>query len=436
MTRSALWLCLILTPTLWGDGAAELEPEVHRLLQQRCANCHGPRRAEGGIDFIADLERVAGSLKLVHPGRPQSSELYLQVESQEMPRGRGRKLSSEELGTLRDWIVALGAREDAQRAERIEAARAQQTAEAAALGLEVEDSGPAGITLRLIPHGSFVMGSPAGEVGGWKDQPQQQVRLERSYFLSATEVTQAQWEAVMGSQAGFHTSEGGDRPVESISWFDALEFCNRLSELAGLEPVYLLEQVERGGRRGFDSDALPLHPLDFRALDADRDGLVSFQELGYPAPPVGSISSAQVTVLGDARSGFRLPSEAEWEYACRAGTRTPFWSGWELSAREANFAGSFETYLDTVPVFSRPSAVGSFAANPWGLYDMHGNVAEWCADVFAQGASPAAALRSWRGGGQPSSGSACRAAYRDGASPALCRAFLGLRVARSLPQGD
>jgi formylglycine-generating enzyme required for sulfatase activity len=174
------------------------------------------------------------------------------------------------------------------------------------------------LTLVEIPAGTFLMGSPEDEEDHYDDEgPQHKVTLER-FFMSQTPITQAQWRQValwqpasgeppwereLNPDPSFFKSdlsENDRRPVESVSWFDAQEFCHRLSQ--------------RTGRH------------------------------------------------------YTLPSEAQWEYACRAGTTTPYAFGDSLSQQQANF--------DT----SATTAVGSFPANAWGLHDMHGNVWEWCAD--------------------------------------------------------
>ena len=135
-----------------------------------------------------------------------------------------------------------------------------------------------------------------------------------------------------------------------MTWFDAIEFCNKLSVKEGLKPYYRLQEVE------------------------------------YERSPKKSIDSATVTIEGG--PGYRLPTDAEWEYACRAGTVTPFSFGSKSNGSEANTDGtrpygfSGEQGMTVVPFLGRPTTVGSYRPNAFGLYDMHGNVAEWCWDVF------------------------------------------------------
>jgi formylglycine-generating enzyme required for sulfatase activity len=194
---------------------------------------------------------------------------------------------------------------------------------------------PSSLDLQMveIPAGSFLMGSPASEEGhSDAEVPQHEVRLKR-FFLARTPITQAQWREVAGWEPmkghklwlrkldpdpvsnlpEANRFLGDQRPVVNVNWFEAMEFCYRLSQ--------------RSGKK------------------------------------------------------YTLPSESQWEYACRAGTSTPFHYGETLSAEQANY-DSTVTYGRGRQDKSRgqTTVVGSFAANPWGLHDMHGNVWEWCAD--------------------------------------------------------
>jgi formylglycine-generating enzyme required for sulfatase activity len=241
------------------------------------------------------------------------------------------------------------------------------------------------ITFAFVPPGIFLMGSPKGEeedfgrdpVGVWNnasllspithdDELQHRVILTRGYYLGIHQVTQAQWQAVMGSNPS--KFKGAELPVESVSWDDCQEFCERLSQKAGKR--------------------------------------------------------------------FRLPTEAEWEYACRAGTTTPFFFGPTIFADQANFAGGL---LGTIRMLftGRTTPVGKFAPNAWGLFDMHGNVDEWCQDWYGsyptdQVSDPtgpdSGSTRVWRGGECQYPARDCRAANRASSEPALRGHFFGCRV--------
>src|SRR5262249_18504999 len=154
-------------------------------------------------------------------------------------------------------------------------------------------------------------------------KPQHRVRITRPFYLGVTEVTQGQYQAVMGENPSqFKTSD--DLPVDNVSWFDAVKFCDRLSERENRKPCYL--------------------------IDGD-----------------------QVSITGG--NGYRLPTEAEWEYACRAGSATAFGFG-DDEARLGGLAWfSGNSGGKTHPVAQRQ-------ANAFGLYDMHGNVWEWCWDAY------------------------------------------------------
>jgi formylglycine-generating enzyme required for sulfatase activity len=188
-------------------------------------------------------------------------------------------------------------------------------------GKEISNS--IGMKLVRIPAGKFVMGSPATEVEREAGEEQHEVAITRPFYLGVHTVTQGQYEQVMGKNPSFfHPKNGGslDHPAEQVRWNDAREFCARLSALP---------EERKAGRT------------------------------------------------------YRLPSEAEWEYACRAGTTTPFHVGDALSSKQANFNGNFPYGgAEKGPFLGRTVKVGSYPPNAWGLYDMHGNVLEWCNDWF------------------------------------------------------
>jgi len=225
----------------------------------------------------------------------------------------------------------------------------------------------ASIPMISIPAGSFLMGSPSDEP--WRDLdewPQRTVNIS-AFMMSRTEITEKQWNEVMGCKDPYFT---GDQRVEKVTWFDCVSFCNKLSRDEGYTPCYTIRNI------GYDGN---------------------------------HITSADVSCNFNA-NGYRLPTEAEWEYACRAGTKAP---------------------------------VGEKEPNAWGIYGMHGNVWEWCWDWYSSdyyGTRPdpdtnptgptTGGGRVIRGGGWGQGQQGCRSARRSGMAPALGLGT-GFRVVRA-----
>lgn len=206
------------------------------------------------------------------------------------------------------------------------------------------------VALRWCPPGTFNMGSPASEPERVKDEPLHEVTLTQGFWMMETEVTQSLWTAVAGKiEAKF---KGSDQPAEPVTWYDAVEFCNKLSTECGLTPAYQINKEAR----------------DQGNLLADKDDSLKWQ----------------VSVIPGA-TGFRLPTEAQWEYACRAGTATAFSFGDVINPSLANYNGT-NVYNngEKGPYLMKTTPVGSYAANPWGLRDIHGNVWEWCWDWYGE----------------------------------------------------
>ena len=260
---------------------------------------------------------------------------------------------------------------------------------------------PAGFV--RIDAGAFVMGSPVDEPGRDSSEVGHRVTLSRPFEICDHEVTQAEWQEVMGwNDSAFR---GGRRPVETLSWYDAIDYCNRRSLRDGRTPAYVI------------------------AIDgaARLDG-------GLRRATVGWNREAD---------GYRLPTEAEWEYVCRAGTASAFFNG-PITASEdrceqdPGLEGA-GWYCANAGVATHP--VKEAQANPWQLHDLHGNVAEWCWDGWqeldaAAVADPAGAdsseYRVHRGGHWLSSAARCRSAARGRAVLSQASAQIGLRVVRGV----
>ena len=250
-----------------------------------------------------------------------------------------------------------------------------------------------------IESGTFLMGSPDTE--NWRiDDETRHAVMVSAFLIAPYETTQAEYERVMGENPS--TFSGDDLPVENISWLDAVRYANAKSVAAGLTPAYTLTE---------------------NTVTWDRSA-----------------------------DGYRLPTEAEWEYACRAGTQTPFNIEHSLSASEANFYGHYpyeieENYFDSSVLEAKPGEyrgttvpVGSFSPNAWGLYDTHGNVSEWCWDYYGaydaeQETDPTGAESGtrhvYRGGGWNDFAKNLRSAYRAAGQSDLLSYNLGVRLVRN-----
>jgi len=246
-----------------------------------------------------------------------------------------------------------------------------------------------GVKLCWCPPGKFIMGSPRNEPERRPGEDQVEVTLTRGFWMAKYETTQGQWKRVMGKLPGPLTAElpeGVDFPVGNVNFAEAEAFCGKLTEL---------------GRQSAEL------PKDWES---------------------------------------RLPTEAQWEYACRAGTTTATTFGDKLSSKQANFKGKPYNGAEPGPSLGHAAKVGSYPANAWGLHDMHGNIFEWCRDWYHSNlpggvdpdlyaAQSAAALnrtgdhsRVRRGGAWTDDGWPCRSACRLRFEPQRRYDHIGFRV--------
>ena len=240
-----------------------------------------------------------------------------------------------------------------------------------------------------IEGGGFLMGSPQEEVGRYDNETLHDARVS-SFYIGKYNVTQKEYTEVMGINPS--KFRGDAMPVENVSWLDAIQYCNRLSQRENLVPAYVIN----GEQVGWNREA----------------------------------------------NGYRLPTEAEWEYACRAGTRTPFNTGDNITTFQANYNGNYPYNGNIKGTYrERTTAGGSFSPNAWGIYDMHGNVWEWCWDwygIYKAGderdpAGPASGSRRvLHGGSWISDARNLRSAYRYCSIPSFRTYYLGFRLVRSI----
>ena len=231
---------------------------------------------------------------------------------------------------------------------------------------------------RWCPPGTFLMGSPEDEPGRYDNETQHSVTLTRGFWMLETEVTQAMWQSVMGTDPSHF--KGAQNPVECVSWTECDEFCDKLSSKLGLT--------------------------------------------------------------------LSLPTEEQWEYACRAGTTTAYSFGSSLNGQEANCNGNYPCGTSTKgPYLEKTVPVKSYAPNAWGLYDMHGNVMEWCqdwydSDYYAESpmsdpTGPSSGpYRVFRGGSWSDYAQGCRSSCRNGDTLGNGNTGLGFRVVLASPASE
>ena len=339
------------------------QSELGRLLDQHEKRALGEKR-RAVFTLIMVICLVASAFKVGYDNHLEHQRLVAEakVKAEEEQKQRERiaaqaksKADAEQKARERSAAEAK-AKADGERRELSE--KLQATAAGTQVNILLTDTLAQGFA--LMPNGSFTMGSPSSEDDHSSDENQVEVSLRQPFWLAKTEVTQAQWEAVTGSNPS--TFKGTNLPVENVSWEDVQAFIEKLNE----------KQSRPQGWK------------------------------------------------------FALPTEAQWEYACRAGEKGPFSGGSpdDVSWHYGNSGGN-------------PYEVGQNLANVWGLYDMHGNVWEWCSDWYdgtlKRGTDPvgpySGEYRVFRGGSWRSDASYCRAASRGRESPGFRGNHLGFRLA-------
>jgi len=391
--------------SVFAAGLAELDSRYLGALAAKIADAQAAGNLDGALALNAEKKRVedkqpmpetdeketpasVGNLRAVYRAehaklataraenfKALASPLEARLAQMESDLTRGGRL--DDAKTVRSYREALG-EEVADLATLGESAPEPVSPGGTGVGngMEGAQAGETrafgGIEMAWCPPGSFMMGSPAKEEGRQGNEDQSRVRLRRGFWMGRTEVTQEQWETVMGSNPG--QIRGENLPVETVSWEDAQEFLAKLNESAPLA---------EGWR-------------------------------------------------------WALPTEAQWEYACRAGTERAFHFGAVLDGTQANVNGT-KPYGTNVPgpYVAKTAAVGSYEPNAWGLHDMHGNVREWCADWYGDkppgGSDPvgpsAGTQRVVRGGNWGFEAQACRAASRSGGALDFRGNGVGLRLA-------
>jgi formylglycine-generating enzyme required for sulfatase activity len=261
-----------------------------------------------------------------------------------------------------------------------------------------------------IAAGSFLMGSPTTEPCRQANEELHPVQLTHALSVASSEVTQGDFQARMGFNPSKHATCGADCPVDSPTWHDAVVFCNRLSEKLGLDKCYSC--VADNGTAKFPFDC---------TVRTDFDGSTGKKRI-YDCP------------------GFRLPTEAEWEHAYRAGTTSALPNGPIASCLADPRADAIGWYMPNAD--ERPHPVASKLPNAWGLYDMAGNVMEWVNDHYqpdlgsTQAVDPvgpaSGSSRVVRGGSFQSGAWSTRAASRNQNLTWNAQPHIGFRCVRSL----
>jgi formylglycine-generating enzyme required for sulfatase activity len=285
-----------------------------------------------------------------------------------------------------------------------------------------------GMSFNLLPAGTFTMGSPSAEPGRFSHETQHQVTLSQPFYMQTTEVTNKQWNTVIfDTSLGVRpsTSHTGDTyPVETVNWFEAAYFANRLSVVEGRSQCYTLTDCNAN---------VPGAGMECTSVE-----------------------------ISDTCTGYRLPTEAQWEYAARATTTTAYANPVFFDTTNTETEGGFNSNLhamgwywyntvmvngSNVPAYETGTKpVAAKQANSWGLYDMHGNVWEWCRDWWDDGTdyssepvtdpsgNATGSNRLIRGGSWYNIALGARSAHRSGITPGIRNYGVGFRLV--LPPGQ
>ena len=261
-------------------------------------------------------------------------------------------------------------------------------------GVVIDDS-----LMILIPAGKFRMGNTGTCAGFGDEKPVHSVNISRDFLMSKFEVTQKFYETVTGLKPSYF--KGDNLPVEQVCWYEAIDFCNKLSEKNGLEKCYTINM--NGAKYLCDESVIII--CDWNA------------------------------------NGYRLPTDAEWEYACKAGSTTDFYNG-SLTNKDCN---PLDAKLDKIGWYcgnagDKTHDVGQKEPNNFGLYDMSGNIMEWCWDWYNIYAStevtdprgePTGTTRVLRGGWYKYPSDGCRSSYRNTLTPEGISNYFGFRICRN-----